>query len=159
MTALQLREWQLRLGYTNAKAAILLGVSDSLYSQMRDGVHRSTGRRRDIDHHTALACVALELMYLRPACAENDRGLELSDACRPMLCAVINTITSGAPQSLDAVQALVQADLAAAKTLFVYLDAHGDKLMPKAVETLLAMVTREAARRLVIEIEHGEDEK
>ena len=159
MTAQQLREWQQRLGYTNAKAAILLEVSDSLYSQMRDGVHRSTGRKRDIDRRTALACAALELMDLRPARAEDARGLELSDACRPILCAVINTITSSATQSLDALQALLQADLAAAKTLCVYLDAQCDKLAPKASSLLIAMTAREVARRLVIEIEHGEDEK
>lgn len=159
MNAQQLCEWQQRMSYTNAKAANALGVSDSVYDQMRQGVHRTTGRKRHLDRRTALACVALEVMYVRTVRTEDDRGLELADACRPILAELINATSSGALWPLVNIEALVRSEFTAARTLCDYLDVHGDKLMPRAIDILLTMVAREARNRVLDDIENTRGDK
>lgn len=59
MTPADLRAWQLHMGYNFAQAAEELGVSRSAYADMLAGVSRTTGKPKDIDRRTALACSAL----------------------------------------------------------------------------------------------------
>ena len=69
MTNQEFREWQQRMGYTNAEAAEALGVSLSGLAQLRTGVSRSRGNPMPIDRRTDLACQALEIFAER---AKND---------------------------------------------------------------------------------------
>jgi transcriptional regulator with XRE-family HTH domain len=59
MTADDLRAWQSFMGYTYETAAAALGVSRSAYADLASGISRATGRPKDIDRRTALACAAL----------------------------------------------------------------------------------------------------
>ena len=60
MTPADLRAWQAHMGYTTTgEAAEALGISRSAYADLLAGTSRTTGRPRDVDHRTALACAAL----------------------------------------------------------------------------------------------------
>lgn len=54
-----LRAWQAQMQYNFAQAAESLGVSRSAYADLLAGVSRTTGKPKDIDRRTALACAAL----------------------------------------------------------------------------------------------------
>lgn len=94
MSSLHLREWQSRLGLSNAQAAEALGVSQSGYSQMRKGVHSTTGRQLPIDTRTSLACAAIEHLatytVVRDKDDQDDQEPAVPEACRPMLQALID---------------------------------------------------------------------
>jgi len=59
MTSDDLREWQARMGYTQAQAADALGVGLSAYKDWITGVSRTTGKPVSIDKRTGLACAAM----------------------------------------------------------------------------------------------------
>ena len=59
MTPEDLRAWQAHMGYTYDSAAKALGISRSAYADLLAGVSRTTGKPRDVDRRTALACSAL----------------------------------------------------------------------------------------------------
>ena len=59
MTPADLRAWQAHMDYTFAQAAQALGVSQSAYADWLAGVSRTTGKTKEIDKRTALACAAL----------------------------------------------------------------------------------------------------
>lgn len=59
MTSDDLRTWQAQMGYTYDTAAAALGVNRSTYADLISGVSRTTGKPKDIDRRTALACAAL----------------------------------------------------------------------------------------------------
>ena len=59
MTAEDLRAWQVAMGYTYDSAAQALGVNRSTYADLLSGVSRATGKTKDVDRRTALACAAI----------------------------------------------------------------------------------------------------
>lgn len=59
MTPADLRAWQAQMGYTYDTAAAALGVSRATYAGWLSGESRTTGKARQIDRRTALACAAL----------------------------------------------------------------------------------------------------
>lgn len=59
MTTDDLRAWQAHMGYTYDSAAQALGISRSAYADLLSGTSRATGRPKDVDRRTALACAAL----------------------------------------------------------------------------------------------------
>ena len=59
MTANDLRAWQASMGFTYDTAAEALGVNRSTYADMLSGTSRATGKLKDIDRRTALACAAI----------------------------------------------------------------------------------------------------
>jgi transcriptional regulator with XRE-family HTH domain len=59
MTTDDLRAWQAAMGYTYDTAAFALGVSRSTYADLLSGVSRATGKLKDVDRRTALACAAI----------------------------------------------------------------------------------------------------
>ena len=156
MTSEQLRDWQRRMGYTNAEASSALGMSSSGYSQMRRGTHANTGHHLPIERRTALACAALELMRVGRADASVEPGDALPDACRPMLLSLINTFSMGAWRPLSAVSEMVKADPDGAKLLRDYLDTNGAQVMDEMTNALRSMVAREVASRVLGEIEIDE---
>ena len=59
MTADDLRAWQAAMGFTYDTAAEALGVYRSTYADLLSGVSRATGKPKDVDRRTALACSAI----------------------------------------------------------------------------------------------------
>lgn len=59
MTPTDLRAWQAHMGYTYDTAAQALGINRSTYADLLAGVSRTTGKPKDVDLRTALACSAL----------------------------------------------------------------------------------------------------
>lgn len=59
MTPDDLRAWQAAMGYTYDTAAKALGVNRSTYADLISGISRTTGKPKDVDRRTALACAAL----------------------------------------------------------------------------------------------------
>lgn len=59
MTPADLRAWQTAMGYTYETAAAALGVNRSTYADLASGISRATGKPKDVDRRTALACAAL----------------------------------------------------------------------------------------------------
>jgi len=163
MNHLQLREWQNRLGLSNAEAAEALGVSLSGYSQMRKGVHSTTGRKLPIDTRTTLACAAIEhLATYTTVRDKNDQGDQdpaVPDDCRPMLLALIDAVSTGPWQPLLPVAEMAQADPALAVVLLGHLERYGEKMMSSAINSLRGMIGREVARKIMADIEHTEGEK
>ena len=70
MTPTDLRAWQLRMGYTQARAAAALGVSLATYKDWLRGQSRTSGQPITIDRRTELACAALESGITIPASAQ-----------------------------------------------------------------------------------------
>ena len=60
MTPTDLRAWQQRMGYTQSRAAVALGVSVATYKDWLRGQSRTSGMPITIDRRTELACAALE---------------------------------------------------------------------------------------------------
>lgn len=60
MTPSELRAWQARMGYTQARAAVALGVSVATYKDWLRGQSRTSGQPITIDRRTELACAAIE---------------------------------------------------------------------------------------------------
>lgn len=60
MTPADLQYWQARMGLSQRGAAESLGVTLATYQGWLRGIGYDTGKRRDIDKRTALACAALE---------------------------------------------------------------------------------------------------
>ena len=59
MTADDLRAWQVAMGFTYDTAAQALGVNRSTYADLLSGVSRATGKPKNVDRRTALACAAI----------------------------------------------------------------------------------------------------
>jgi transcriptional regulator with XRE-family HTH domain len=59
MTHDDLRAWQKAMGYTYDTAAQSLGINRSTYADLLSGMSRTTGKPKDIDRRTALACAAI----------------------------------------------------------------------------------------------------
>jgi hypothetical protein len=59
MTPDDLRAWQAHMGFTYVTAAAALGINRSTYADLLSGFSRTTGKPKDIDRRTALACAAL----------------------------------------------------------------------------------------------------
>jgi transcriptional regulator with XRE-family HTH domain len=59
MTPADLRAWQAHMGLTYDTAAAALGINRSTYADLLSGVSRTTGKPKDIDLRTGLACAAL----------------------------------------------------------------------------------------------------
>jgi len=59
MTPEDLRAWQAHMGYTYDSAAQALGVNRSTYADLISGTSRTTGKPKEIDRRTALACAAI----------------------------------------------------------------------------------------------------
>lgn len=59
MTAEDLRAWQVAMGYTYDSAAEALGINRSTYADLVSGVSRTTGKPKEVDRRTELACAAL----------------------------------------------------------------------------------------------------
>ncbi len=59
MTPADLRAWQAAMGYTYDSAAEALGINRSTYADLISGVSRTTGKPKEIDRRTALACAAI----------------------------------------------------------------------------------------------------
>ena len=59
MTPTDLRAWQAAMGYTYDSAAEALGINRSTYADLLSGVSRATGKPKDVDRRTALACAAI----------------------------------------------------------------------------------------------------
>lgn len=52
--------WQARMGYTDRAACAALGMSLPAYQAIKRGADFSTGRHREPDRRTLLACAAIE---------------------------------------------------------------------------------------------------
>lgn len=76
MTADDLRAWQAAMGYTYDTAAQALGINRSTYADLLSGVSRSTGKPKDVDRRTELACAAIAagLQGWTPGAAEVSPG-------------------------------------------------------------------------------------
>ena len=163
MSSLQLREWQSRLGLSNAQAAEALGVSPSGYSQMRKGVHSTTGRKLPIDTRTTLACAAIEHLATYTTVRDKDDQGDLDPAvpeeCRLMLLALIDAVSTGPWRPLLPAAEMAQADPALAMELLGHLEKHGEKMMASAINSLRGMIGREVARKIMADIENTEGEK
>lgn len=59
MTSTDLKNWQARMGFTQAQAAAALGISLSAYKDLLKGTSRNTGAPVSIDRRTELSCAAL----------------------------------------------------------------------------------------------------
>jgi transcriptional regulator with XRE-family HTH domain len=59
MTTDDLRAWQKAMGYTYDTAAVALGINRSTYADLLRGVSRTTGKPKEIDRRTELACAAI----------------------------------------------------------------------------------------------------
>lgn len=59
MTNLELKSWREQLGFTQRKAADVLGMTQSAYSALERGRAYGTGKVVVIDRRTELACFAV----------------------------------------------------------------------------------------------------
>jgi transcriptional regulator with XRE-family HTH domain len=55
-----LKDWRTRLGLSQRDAAKRLGITLQTYQDLENGVTMATGKPRELDVRTRLACAAIE---------------------------------------------------------------------------------------------------
>lgn len=56
----EIRQWRSRLGLSQRAAAKALGVTLQTYQDLEKGTTLATGKPRELDRRTRLACAAIE---------------------------------------------------------------------------------------------------